>query len=66
MLAFRELLIEHTVKKVRIENLYKDKPLKVLIDGVVHDGVDSFSIEPAYSVDGRAVTLGIQTFVPVP
>lgn len=64
MLAFQDLLIQMTVKTVRIENLQKSKPLRIIIDGTLFEGIDSFTIEPVVSIDGRLARLPIQTFRP--
>jgi hypothetical protein len=53
-----------TVKTVRIENLQKSKPLRIIIDGTLFEGIDSFTIEPVVSIDGRLARLPIQTFRP--
>jgi hypothetical protein len=44
--------------------LQKEKPLRVMIDGTLFEGIDSFTLCPVYSVDDRLVSLPIQTFLP--
>jgi hypothetical protein len=64
VLAFQDLLIQMTVRTVRIENLQKEKPLRIMIDGTLFEGIDSFFIEPVISDEGRLGRLPIQTFRP--
>lgn len=44
--------------------MQKEKPLRVMIDGTLFEGIDSFTLCPVYSVDDRLVSLPIQTFLP--